>query len=87
MRVIFEFASIPVSNAVLLLGLQRQHFMFDVVQRVLVLAGLGIGCLNDDLLLGCAMAAAVRAVLATCFAAYLIAQSFGPERTAAVVQT
>jgi O-antigen/teichoic acid export membrane protein len=78
---VFDFAAIPFSNAVLLLGIQRQHFIFDMIQRVLVLGGLAVGCLHDDLLLGCALTSAVRVVLGICFGSYLIMCSHKPVRS------
>jgi len=77
----FDFAAIPFSNAVLLLGIQRQHFIIDMMLRILVLAGLGVGCLQDNLLLGCALAAGVRAVVGTGFGIYLMMRSLQPART------
>lgn len=76
----FDFAAIPFSNAVLLLGIQRQHFIIDMLLRILVLAGLGVGCLQDNLLLGCALAAGVRAVVGTGFGIYLMMRSLQPAR-------
>jgi O-antigen/teichoic acid export membrane protein len=76
---VFDFATIPFSNAVLLLGLQRQHFLFDLFQRVLVLAGLAVGCVENNLLLGCAVGAAAKAGVVICFGSYLILRSLAPS--------
>jgi O-antigen/teichoic acid export membrane protein len=80
----FEFAAVPSSNAVLLLGLQRQHFLYDVALRLMVLAGLGVGCWYNDLLLGCAMVAGVRVVMIGSFCTYLVSRSLNPSRAAVV---
>jgi O-antigen/teichoic acid export membrane protein len=81
----FEFAAVPSSNAVLLLGLQRQHFIYDVALRLMVLSGLAVGCWFNDLLLGCAMVAAVRVVMIGSFGTYLIACSLNPSRVSSAV--
>jgi O-antigen/teichoic acid export membrane protein len=82
----FEFMAVPSSNAVLLLGLQRQHFIYDVALRLMVLAGLGIGVWYHSLLLGCVMVAGVRVVMIGSFCTYLIARALDPSRaTPAVV--
>ncbi|CAH2601467.1 Oligosaccharide flippase family protein [Rhodovastum atsumiense] len=72
---LFDFANIPFSNAVLLLGLQRQHFTFDIAYRTAMLAALAIGCWNGDLLLGCMLVSGVKAVMASGFSLFVIRRS------------
>jgi len=71
-----------VTLAVLLLGLQRQHFIYDVALRLMVLAGLGVGVWFNSLLLGCVVVAGVRVVMIGSFCTYLISRALNPSRTA-----